>query len=135
MEARSCRYGWDEDWLRNSVESAHRCFKLLRGQEICGYCVVQIVGDQLELLNILIAKEYQGKGFGYYLLQQILNRQEFSEITDIWLEVRSGNLLAQGLYKRLGFSVVGKRAGYYSQQEDAEDALIMRRQTRTDRQQ
>jgi len=39
------------------------------------------------------------------------------------LEVRAGNRVAQRLYARHGFAVVGRRLGYYS--DNSEDALLM----------
>jgi ribosomal-protein-alanine N-acetyltransferase len=39
------------------------------------------------------------------------------------LEVRVGNVAAQGLYQRFGFAPVGVRKNYYA--ETGEDALIM----------
>jgi ribosomal-protein-alanine N-acetyltransferase len=42
----------------------------------------------------------------------------------VFLEVREGNVAAQGLYGALGFTRVGTRRGYY--QEPREDAAVMR---------
>jgi ribosomal-protein-alanine N-acetyltransferase len=39
------------------------------------------------------------------------------------LEVRLGNRVAQRLYERHGFAVVGRRLGYYS--DNGEDAVLM----------
>jgi ribosomal-protein-alanine N-acetyltransferase len=39
------------------------------------------------------------------------------------LEVRASNLIAQALYARLGFRIIGRRRGYYA--EPPEDALVM----------
>jgi ribosomal-protein-alanine N-acetyltransferase len=41
----------------------------------------------------------------------------------LYLEVRASNADAQRLYERLGFNVVGRRAGYYRQPR--EDAIAM----------
>ena len=43
---------------------------------------------------------------------------------DIFLEVRAANRPAIGLYKRMGFAVVGRRRDYY--RDPAADALIMK---------
>ncbi len=39
------------------------------------------------------------------------------------LEVRASNIIAQKLYRRFGFDIVGRRIRYY--QNNNEDALIM----------
>jgi ribosomal-protein-alanine N-acetyltransferase len=41
----------------------------------------------------------------------------------VTLEVRASNEIAQELYKKYGFQVVGRRLRYYS--SDGEDAIIM----------
>ena len=41
------------------------------------------------------------------------------------LEVRAGNLSAQRLYLSEGFTVIGKRPGYYPDPGGREDALVM----------
>ena len=41
----------------------------------------------------------------------------------VTLEVRTSNVVAQQLYRKYGFAVVGLRKGYYS--DNHEDALIM----------
>jgi ribosomal-protein-alanine N-acetyltransferase len=41
----------------------------------------------------------------------------------VTLEVRASNEIAQELYKKYGFRVVGRRPRYYS--SDGEDAIIM----------
>jgi ribosomal-protein-alanine N-acetyltransferase len=50
-------------------------------------------------------------------LAQILN------CSIVTLEVRASNTIAQELYKKYGFQVVGRRPRYYS--SDGEDAIIM----------
>ncbi len=99
----------------------------LANNTVCGYCVVRGVGKELEILNMVISLEHQGRGLGGYFLEHILGLEEFSGITDYWLEVRFGNLAARGLYKKIGFCVAGKRRGYYSRSGKSEDALIMQR--------
>nr|MCU0626508.1 GNAT family N-acetyltransferase [Gemmatimonadaceae bacterium] len=43
----------------------------------------------------------------------------------IWLEVRVSNAAARALYERRGFTLVGRRRGYY--RKPVEDALVLRR--------
>ena len=95
-----------------------------------GYCVVRVVGTELELLNIVVSRQFQGQRLGGYFLEKIFQQKAIAETTDQWLEVRSGNLAAQALYHKTGFSVVGKRRGYYSRSGKPEDALIMQRSNR-----
>jgi ribosomal-protein-alanine N-acetyltransferase len=45
--------------------------------------------------------------------------------TQVYLEVRKSNTPAQSFYARLGFTVTGRRPGYYT--EPDEDAVLMAR--------
>jgi ribosomal-protein-alanine N-acetyltransferase len=130
LEARATRSGWTSNNLAESMGAGNLCYKLLVNKKMRGYCVVRVVGTELEILNIVISKQFQGRGLGGFFLAGILNQKEFRETTEQWLEVRSGNLAAQALYHKTGFNVVGKRRGYYSRSGNPEDALIMKRSTR-----
>ncbi|HWQ84167.1 MAG TPA: hypothetical protein VN363_06345, partial [Anaerolineales bacterium] len=57
------------------------------------------------------------------LLVQALQDSIQHNCTSATLEVRAGNLAAQGLYQGFGFEIVGMRPKYY--QDNQEDALIM----------
>jgi ribosomal protein S18 acetylase RimI-like enzyme len=56
-------------------------------------------------------------------LNHVLEEGRRLKATTAFLEVRAGNSLAQALYKKCGFTSVGRRPGYYS--TPPEDALIM----------
>ena len=43
----------------------------------------------------------------------------------VWLEVRESNVRARAIYERYGFSVLGRRPGYYPAPQGREDALLM----------
>ena len=130
LEEQATQTGWNRNDLTESMRVGNLCYKLLVDRTMRGYCVVRVVGTELEILNIVISKQFQGRGLGGTLLENILGQKEITETTDQWLEVRSGNLAAQALYRKTGFSVVGKRRGYYSKSGKSEDALIMQRSTR-----
>ena len=130
LEEQATQTGWNRNDLTESMRVGNLCYKLLVDRTMRGYCVVRVVGTELEILNIVISKQFQGRGLGGYLLENILGQKEITKTTDQWLEVRSGNLAAQALYHKTGFSVVGKRRGYYTRSGKPEDALIMQRSTR-----
>jgi ribosomal-protein-alanine N-acetyltransferase len=129
LEEQATRTGWTRNDVTESMRAGNLCYKLLKNKIMHGYCVVRIVGSELEILNIVISRQLQGQGLGGFFLENILQKKDVVETTDQWLEVRSGNLAAQALYQKSGFKIVGKRRGYYSRSENYEDALIMRRST------
>ncbi len=67
--------------------------------------------------------DYRGLGLGGYLLCHLLLVGVHLGCREATLEVRASNRVAQHLYGKLGFVVVGSRPHYYS--DNLEDALIM----------
>ncbi len=80
--------------------------------------------DDAELIRIAVAKEYRRQGIGSKLLRDLIDETRRRDIHTIFLEVRSSNAPAIGLYEGAGFERVGVRKNYYSAPQ--EDALIMR---------
>ncbi len=70
---------------------------------------------------------YQGRKLGSYLLLNLLLKGAALGCTEATLEVRASNAVAQRLYLRHHFEVVGLRYHYYH--DNGEDAVIMTRPT------
>ncbi len=79
--------------------------------------------DEAHISTIAVAPESRGLGLGELLLIALLDRAIVVNAETATLEVRAGNLVAQNLYRKHAFQVVGLRKGYYS--DNREDALIM----------
>jgi ribosomal-protein-alanine N-acetyltransferase len=82
--------------------------------------------DEVHLLNITVAPEYQGQGWAHLMLEalDIWSRGQNAEW--LWLEVRVGNTRARQVYERHGFRQVGQRKNYYAASHNQrEDALVM----------
>ena len=75
-----------------------------------------------ELLNIAVLPDLRGMGVAQALLEELYTRMQ--GLPELFLEVAESNLPAQRLYEKNGFSVVGRRKGFYG----GEDALVMRKQ-------
>ena len=117
-------------WSRSGLEMALR-----KGQgwvfcqpvgTPCGYCFVQTVVDEVELLNFAIVPELQGRGIGGAALQALLQRFDTDAFVQMFLEVRASNRAARRLYQRAGFNEIGVRPDYYRCAEGGrEDAILM----------
>ncbi|RQW63872.1 ribosomal protein S18-alanine N-acetyltransferase [Vibrio viridaestus] len=93
---------------------------------VLGYYYAQNIVGEISLLNIAIAKQHQGKGYGKVLLQHLIDEARKCGAESIWLEVRSSNKTAQSLYHSLEFNDVDIRSGYYPCKDGGrEDAIIM----------
>ncbi len=80
--------------------------------------------DDAELIRIAVSPEERRRGTGRLLLRELIAECRRREIPNLFLEVRSGNEAAIGLYSQAGFTAEGIRRNYYH--EPLEDALIMR---------
>ncbi len=76
-----------------------------------------------EVRNIGVDPDYQGRGIGRRLFDELL---KFAEGGVVYLEVRTDNQAAIALYRSMGFDQIGVRPRYYN---DA-DAYTMRREPR-----
>ena len=99
-------------------------FKLINDEnsnEIVGFII--IIQDQeyrVNLINLLISKQYQNKGYGSHLLKYTLNKiKEMNNIEVIVLNVNSKNEVAIFLYQKFGFRIVQKIENYYRQKKSA----------------
>jgi ribosomal-protein-alanine N-acetyltransferase len=91
--------------------------------QIAGYIVARIAADEMHINNVAVRPEYRRQGLGAALLKCVLEEGRRLKAATAFLEVRAGNSLAQALYKKCGFTGVGRRPGYYS--TPPEDALVM----------
>ena len=99
-----------------------RCFAAAEGKTAVGYCCVQSVLDEAELLRIAVRREWRGAGIGRALLQEMKRTLTAEHIAKLFLEVRETNLAARRLYQTEGFEEIAVRKKYYG----TEDAVIMR---------
>jgi len=88
-----------------------------------GYISGLLVSDDLNILNLGIDERYRNRGFGYQLLNYLIENKREIKSTNIFVELRKTNKLAFNLYLRLGFKVYNERKNYYSNPN--EDAILM----------
>lgn len=89
---------------------------------LIGYAGTWTLADELHISTIAVGRAWQGKGLGELLLLNMLILAYRLPVTLVTLEVRRSNRVAQSLYEKYRFEVVGERRRYY---ESREDALIM----------
>jgi [ribosomal protein S18]-alanine N-acetyltransferase len=95
------------------------------GDDVVGYAGLIAYDDEAHVATIGVAAARQGEGIGAALLDALLVEADRRSPAVI-LEVRADNEVAQGLYRRRGFAVIGRRRGYY--QPSGADAVVMRRE-------
>lgn len=90
---------------------------------VIGYVGVWLVIDEGHITNVAVDPTFRGKHLGEYLMRTVMDNCAARGMRRITLEVRLTNTVAQNLYEKLGFISVGKRRGYYT--DNNEDAIIM----------
>ncbi|MDR1490407.1 MAG: GNAT family N-acetyltransferase [Desulfovibrio sp.] len=80
---------------------------------------------EVEIYNIATRAGHRRRGCAEELLKLVLSAAAALNLKKALLEVRSGNAPALALYKALGFTLTGRRKGYYAQ--SGEDALLLER--------
>ena len=93
---------------------------------VVGYVGSQSVLDGADMMNIAVHPDFRKQGIGYGLVTELIRQLREKNVISLSLEVRVSNESAIGLYRKMGFAVVGKRPGYY--RNPREDAYIMRKE-------
>lgn len=74
------------------------------------------------VISIAVLPEHRRKGLGRMLMKMSIDGMIKRNLDEVYLEVRISNEPAITLYKSLGFIIVRRIPGYYS---DGEDAYVM----------
>ncbi|MDM3908498.1 ribosomal protein S18-alanine N-acetyltransferase [Mycobacterium intracellulare subsp. chimaera] len=97
------------------------------GDTLVGYAGISRLGRtppyEHEVHTIGVDPAYQGQGIGRRLLDELLT---FADGGVVYLEVRTDNEAAIGLYRSVGFEQIGVRRRYY--RVSGADAYTMRRE-------
>ncbi|GGC65054.1 ribosomal protein S18-alanine N-acetyltransferase [Hoyosella rhizosphaerae] len=97
--------------------------------KLVGYAGIALLGSasdpENEVHTIGVAPEHQGKGIGRLLLDDLLAVADVHG-GPVFLDVRTDNEAAQGLYSSVGFVIVGLRKRYY--EPSGADAFVMKRE-------
>lgn len=115
---------WTAKQFEESFES-YQCTVIEIEQKVLGFCILQPVLDEANLLLMAIHPAQQGQGLGFQLLQHSIDLLKNNPI-QIFLEVRESNRAAIALYEKADFHQIDLRKNYYPQADGTrEHAIIM----------
>ena len=124
---------WSESAMREELAAHHTSYFVLveaqaddPGYAVVGYAGLSKLSSSLQsdIQTVAVDPKLRGRGYGKAMLSQLLEHAQKLGATEVFLEVRADNPVAQGLYGRLGFAVIDTRKNYY--QPDGVDARVMR---------
>lgn len=102
-------------WTLNQFQDAVRSYQstvIEQAGQVVGFCILQPVLDEANLLLMAIHPNQQGKGLGYRLLDESIKLLK-NQPVQIFLEVRESNKAAIALYEKSGFHQIDLRKNYY----------------------
>jgi len=118
-------FPWSRGNFADSLSAGYSCWVAEHAGGIIGYGVLMVVLDEAHLLNVSIARRWQGQGHGRALLQHFIAVARRHGALTMFLEVRPSNTRAIALYESLGFNEFSVRKGYYPAENGREDAVLM----------
>ena len=110
--------GWSEkdfqEFLENPLVYG---LKIEENHGLSGYILWREVGDEAEILTLVIAPSHQRRGRGGLLLTALFEILMKKSIQKLFLEVAEDNDRAQSFYRNNDFLLLSKRHHYYPRKE------------------
>ena len=128
IHAASFRRGWsDGEFESLLIERNTVCHRTMIGRTLAAFILSRIAADEAEILSVAVATAWRGRRLANALLNLHLRRLAALQVRAVFLEVDEDNMPARRLYLRAGFREVGRRKGYYEQDDGNATALVLRR--------
>lgn len=118
---------WSKKSFESSISSKDTIYIVTTiDEKIVGYLGIYILGDQSDISNVCVHKDYRRMHIAEVMLSYIFDRAKSNNVKEITLEVRESNVAAISLYEKMGFKEIGIRKNYY--QKPLENGLLMWKQ-------
>lgn len=88
-----------------------------------GYVGLMYVLDEGYISNVAVTPSRRREGIADMLLSELYEKAREKKLSFLTLEARLGNIAAQSLYKKHGYTQVGLRRNFYD--KPREDAVLM----------
>lgn len=126
VEQRAYSHPWTRGNFTDALASGYQSQVLMADDHLLGYFIAMMGVDEVHLLNITVAPEFQRQGWARVLLDALALWARGRGAQWLWLEVRMSNLRARQIYEAHGFRKVGERKRYYpAAHGQREDAVVM----------
>jgi [ribosomal protein S18]-alanine N-acetyltransferase len=124
-ELRAYAYPWTRGNFVDCLRERKDCRVAELDGRIIGHGVLAVAVGEAHILNVCIARDRQGHGYGRALVAHLLERARVLGAEMVFLEVRPSNRAALDLYESMGFNAIGIRRNYYPAPFGHEDAQVM----------
>jgi ribosomal-protein-alanine N-acetyltransferase len=128
VEQEAYAHPWNHTNFMDALHSGYQAQMVVADGTLIGYFIAMKGVDEVHLLNITVAPEFQGQGWAKLMLDALTIWARSQAAQWLWLEVRVGNVRAQRVYEANGYRLVGQRKQYYPAHHGLrEDAIVMSR--------
>jgi ribosomal-protein-alanine N-acetyltransferase len=126
IEGAAYPFPWTLRLFKDCLQVGYNVQVLELEQKIMGYGLMSVAAGEAQILNLCVHPDWQGCGYGRYILEHLLDMARQKEVKSVFLEVRLSNEAAFHLYHQAGFNQIGERKRYYPNGDKGrEDALIL----------
>ncbi|MES2482962.1 MAG: ribosomal protein S18-alanine N-acetyltransferase [Pseudomonadota bacterium] len=126
IELAAYEFPWSRGNFADSLRAGYQAQLLVADGQVLGYFIAMKGVDEVHLLNITVAPEHRGEGWGRVMMEALAIWARGQGAQWLWLEVRESNRRARHMYEVGGFQSVGQRKAYYPAAQGArEDAVVM----------
>ena len=116
---------WSEVLYLEAMILKDNYFYVLDLEGVCiGFILFRSLGDDAEVLQNAVQKDYQNFGFGKVMLEKMIQKVHSKGLKYLYLEVSEHNTPAYEFYRKYGFERIHVRKNYYG---ISDDALVMRK--------
>lgn len=125
MEQQCFSVPWTHEQLMAQLSDLMHIFLAAEDENgrAVGYAGLMYVLDEGYISNVAVSPDRRREGIADMLLTELYERAKAKKLSFLTLEVRESNIPAQSLYKKHGYTEVGRRKAYYSRPK--EDAVLM----------
>lgn len=126
IEKENFKFPWKKSYFEYDLKRPNTyCLVAEVNNKVVGYLIVWEIAEEFHLANISVDKDYQRKGIGTRLMNEMIGIAQLRDIKKIYLETRVSNISAQNFYRKFNFKYSYIRKRYYS---DGEDAWVMEKE-------
>lgn len=124
MEDEAYPEPWTTGMFREEIRNRNSYFYVAYDEDLLvGYAGFWLLIDDAHITTVTTKHDLRGQGYGREQMLHLIAQATRLDAHRMTLEVRPTNAAALQLYKRLGFSQIGLRKGYYP--KSGEDALVL----------
>ena len=119
---------WSAAQFREELSGVPKTRKYIvatQNNEIVGYAGIALAGNVADIHTLTVIPAHRKQGIATSMLDQLEEWGRARNVDAFMLEMREGNVEAQPLYEKRGYSIVSRRDNYYA---PGIHALIMRKE-------